>query len=112
CTEVRKGRGHPAKTYLELAKKIAELQFMNRDYVLLFRGQNIDVRNRQGNTSLKPTLFRETGGNPSRGTLIQRFARLERAESHLVRLYQKKGYPGIDRMKRQQILRWSLLQHY
>jgi hypothetical protein len=40
CTEVRKGR-RQAKTYLELAKKIAELQFMNRDYVLLFRKRTL-----------------------------------------------------------------------
>ena len=38
-TKIRTGAGHKVATYLELAQKIAELQFRNRDHVLLFRGQ-------------------------------------------------------------------------
>ena len=40
-TAIRKGPGHRVNSYLELATKIAELQFMNRDHVLLFRGQSL-----------------------------------------------------------------------
>ena len=35
-TDVRKDSGHLVHSYLELATKVAELQFMNRDHVLLF----------------------------------------------------------------------------
>src|SRR3954447_5799894 len=57
-TQVRKDRGHTVKSYLELATKVAELQFRNRDHVLMFRGQGRDFCNEQRNTSLKATLFR------------------------------------------------------
>ena len=60
-TAIRQGPGHPVESYFELATKIAELQFLNRDHVLLFRGQGSDHRNIKHNTSLKPTLL------PSRG---------------------------------------------
>src|SRR5262245_44323481 len=53
-TAIREGAGHKVGSYLELARKIAELQFLNRDHVLLFRGQGGDHRNTKGNTSVKP----------------------------------------------------------
>src|SRR3954447_20337312 len=73
-TAVRKGRGHRVRSFLELATKVAELQFLNRDHVLLFRGQGEDYRNNQRNSTLKPTLFRpERVGNPGPAVLIERF---------------------------------------
>jgi hypothetical protein len=99
--------------FLELARKIAELQFLNRDHVLLFRGQGGDHRNAKGNTSVNSTLFRPEGkGNPDRATLEQRFEILARAERALVARYQAAGFRGLDRIKRHHVLRWSILQHY
>jgi hypothetical protein len=113
CTAVRKSKGHHVLSFMDLATKVAELQFMNREHVLLFRGQNADHRNIQNNTSLKPSLFRPTGGtNPSASTLIARFAKLRRAEFILAKEYERRKFLGVDRMKRQQILRWAILQHY
>ena len=111
-TEVRKAAGHEVGSYVDLARKIAELQFRNRDYVLLFRGQTNDYRNIKRNTSIKPSLFRPKGTtNPNQSTLINRFQRLQAAEDILLRRYQK-PLLGIDRMQRHRILRWSILQHY
>jgi hypothetical protein len=110
---IREGRGHRVKDYLDLATKIADLQFRNHDHVLLLRGQGGDYRNRSGNSSLKPTLFRPTKtGNPDRATLVERFERLVRAEQLLVAHYKAAGHFGFDRLKRHRILRWSILQHY
>jgi hypothetical protein len=112
-TEIRKGRGHRVGSYFELATKIAELQFRNRDHVLLFRGQSGDYRNAQRNTTLKPTLLRpERQGNPSATTLVARFERLARAERELVARYAASGYLGVERLQRHRILRWAILQHY
>lgn len=106
-------RGHKVQSYLELATKIAELQFMNRDHVLMFRGQAADHRNTKNKTSLKPSLFRpKTKGNPSSDTLIDRFARLARAEQLLMREYRAARLTGIERLSRHRLLRWSVLQHY
>jgi FRG domain len=111
-TKIREGAGHRVGSYLELARKIAELQFLNRDHVLLFRGQGGDHRNVKGNTSLKPTLFRPEGkGNPDRTILERRFAVLARAERALVTRYQAAAFRGLDRIKRHHVLRWSILQH-
>jgi len=111
-TTVRKGPGHRIGSYFELATKIAELQFLNRDNVLLFRGQGADHQNVQHNSSLKPTLFRGAGRNPSRATLVARFASLQRAEQILVTEYARAKLLGLERLKRHRILRWSVLQHY
>ena len=110
---VRQGPGHRVGSYLELATKIAELQFLNRDHVLLFRGQSGDHRNVKHNTSLKPTLFRgQRSGNPDRATLVARYEALARAEALLIEHYRAAGFLGIERLRRHRILRWSILQHY
>jgi FRG domain len=112
-TRIREGAGHKVGSFLELAQKIAELQFLNRDHVLLFCGQGGDDRNIKGNTSVKPTLFRPEGrGNPGPATLERRFEILARAERSLVGRYQSAGFRGLDRIKRHHVLRWSILQHY
>jgi len=109
---VREGPGHRVGSYLELATKIAELQFLNRDHVLMFRGQGTDHRNVKGNTSLKPTLFRGGRGNPDRATLVTRFEALQRAGQLLVGDYTDAKLLGLERLKRHHLLRWSILQHY
>lgn len=113
-TAIRKARATPVANFMELATKVAELQYQNRDFVLLFRGQSGDYRNKAGNTSLKSTLMRASTSSkvPTAVTLGARFAVLKVAELALVREYESHGHPGIDRLKRQQILRWSILQHY
>ena len=109
---VREGPGHRVGSYIELATKIAELQFLNRDHVLLFRGQGADHRNIKNNSSLKPSLFRGGRGNPDRETLVTRFEVLRRAEQILVAEYARAKLLGLERLKRHRILRWSILQHY
>jgi FRG domain-containing protein len=109
-TQVRKDRGHFVKSYLELATKVAELQFRNRNHVLMFRGQSRDYRNEQKNTSLKASLFRGAAKrNPDEATLAGRFETLQRAESLLVDNY---TFLGRERVLRYRIIRWSILQHY
>src|SRR6202521_5668488 len=113
CTQVRKGRGHKVESFLELATKVAELQFMNRDHVLLFWGQAEDHRNVRNNTTLKPTLFRpKSQGNPSPTVLIDRFDDVKRAEQRLARPSHQNQFIGVGRLERHQSLRWCLLDHY
>jgi hypothetical protein len=113
CGEVRKGVAHKVRSFMDLATKVAELQFRNRDHVLLFRGQKGDHKNDKGNTSLKPSLLRGVGGrNPDPGELVRRFDTLRRAEHRLGNMYLGHQLLGGERLERQQILRWSILQHY
>lgn len=110
---IRAAAGHRVSTYFELAKKVAELQFLNRDHVLLFRGQSSDYRSTKGNSLLKATIFRLANGKiPTPKILTDRFLTLKGAEAALVERYTKQGFTGHERLKRQRILRWAILQHY
>ena len=112
CTKIRKSEAYPVSDYMDLARKIAELQFLNREHVLLFRGQKQDHRNAKGNTTLKPSVFRTVNGrNPNPDELQHRFNLLGECERMLTEEYQNQKQ-GRDRLKRQPILRWSILQHY
>ena len=113
CTAVRASMASQVNSFMSLATKVAELQFLNRDFVLLFRGQKGDYKNNKGNTTLKPTLFRTASGkNPSLEALMQRFNTLQRAEGLLGKIYTERSFLGRKRIQRQQMLRWSILQHY
>ena len=110
---IRGGRGHCVSTYVELAKKIAELQFRNREHVLLFRGQRADHRTTKGNSLLKARLFRLVNGKRlTPKVLARRFRLLKSAERALVESYTRKGFIGRERLARQRMLRWAILQHY
>jgi hypothetical protein len=113
CSAIREP-AHKVGTYMELATKVAELQFRNRDFVLMFRGQSGDHRNRSNYTSLKATLLRAMTSNkiPTESELDRRFAKLIEAERALVAEYDQRKLLGRDRLRRQRILRWAILQHY
>lgn len=110
---IRAGSGHQVDTYFQLAKKVAELQFRNREHVLLFRGQTRDYRTTKNNSMLKASIFRLNGNKvPTKAVLEKRFATLRMAEDDLVEKYVAAKLLGADRLKRQRILRWAILQHY
>ncbi|WP_193368043.1 FRG domain-containing protein [Pelagibius marinus] len=110
---IRGGPGHVVGTYFQLANKVAELQFRNRDHVLLFRGQKRDHLTTKKNSSLKASLFRLEGKKvPSPTTLEKRFKTLRMAEEALVVRYSAEKLLGFERLKRHRILRWTILQHY
>jgi hypothetical protein len=120
-SQVRRGPGHTVTSFMDLAEKIADLQFRNREFVLLFRGQARDYRDGTGLSTLRPRIFRgpqaAPGKVPGEETLRRRFRELERAEKELVNRYVSDPQLGgddseISRLKRQKILRWSILQHY
>jgi hypothetical protein len=114
--KVRAGDGVFVESYLDLATKVAELQFKNRDYVMLFRGQHQDYPNRQGNTSLKPNLFRPHGDDEVGATwselIGRRFDCLKEAEKELVSSFATGIEADTKYLKRHRILQWALLQHY
>ena len=114
CSAIRKQSAHRVRNYMELATRIAELQFRNRDFVLMFRGQSGDFRNRLGYTSLRPSLMRAASPSkvPTDSALQRRFEKLLMAEKALLAEYDRQRLLGRDRLRRQRILRWAILQHY
>lgn len=112
---IRKEPPYDVGFYKELAQKIAELQFRNPSYVLLFRGQGTDYRDEKG-SMLRPNIFRtpaqeQPGQHNER--VSRRLKRLKAAEDFLVKHYRME----VDRLgntfvTRYQIVRWSIIQHY
>src|SRR6266576_7152576 len=82
--QVRKGPGHTVTSYLDLARKVAELQFRNPGHVLLFRGQSQDYLDDRQMSKLRPTLFRFGTRVPGQDILEARFRRLEHSCQELV----------------------------
>jgi len=97
---VRSGPGHFVTGYLDLAKKVAELQFKNREHVLVFRGQPKDYMtkaNKVPRSLLKATIFRLEGSRiPTAKILESRFKKLNCAESELQSAYTEEGLEGSD----------------
>jgi len=45
-------------TFRELVEHTAKLSFRNKDYLLFYRGQNTDYRNKAGNSTFYPSIYR------------------------------------------------------
>lgn len=110
---IRSDLGHRVKTYFELAMKVAELQFLNPEHVMMFRGQRKDHRTKRGPSLLKASIFRNNGNKrPNMNTVRKRFSHLNRAEEALVHHYKDAKFKGFKQVERHRIVRWAILQHY
>lgn len=114
CEAVRKSEAYRVNGFLQLAACVADLQYRNRDLVLMFRGQGSDHVDSKGRTSLKPRIFRPSspGRVPTDHAISRRYLTLNKAESLLASHYSKDQSAIASRIRRQQILRWAILQHY
>ena len=111
-SKIRGNPGYRVRTYMELVKKIAELEFRNREYVFLFRGQAKDYLTSRGNSCLHSNILRAGGGSLANAVMAKRYEQLARAEAALLCEFGGKDDLGRQRLKRHQVLRWSILQHY
>lgn len=101
-------------TFVELVKKIAELSFHNKDYLLFFRGQRRDHLNRSGNSSFYPSIYRtKEGENLSERLLQYRFRLLDQSSKLLIKKFEEHNIKdSINELKRRKFIQWSILQHY
>lgn len=112
CQDVRRWDGHVVADYFELAAKVAELQFRNRDYVLLYRGQARDYKS-NGKSTLRPSIFRRVHNENPHDNWANKFDTLLQSENYLVTFFrEEKTWIGSDEIERYRILRWAILQHY
>lgn len=113
-TKVRADPGYFVDSYPALASKVAELQWRNRAHVMLFRGQAADYLSTKQRTMLRPTIFRAPPAKKTlaKGLVEKRFKALDEAEAALSDGYDAKKRLGRQRVARERLLRWSILQHY
>lgn len=113
CTQVRNFEGLFVGSYVELARRVAELQFRNPEHLFLFRGQKKDYPNAQKNTMLRPSILHgKEEKAPSADVVQRRYHKLRHAEMRLAEIFNSRGWDFKGYVKRRKIVRWSILQHY
>ncbi len=98
------------KSFRELVEHIAKLSYVNKDYLLFFRGQANDYRNKANNSTFYPTIYRSD--YLSQREINYRFDILESASKNLIEKFNLSNIDGISELKRKKYIQWSVLQHY
>lgn len=107
---VGKDDGFLIQTYRELVEQVAKLAYLNKDYLLFFRGQKNDFKNKAEKSTFYPTIYR--GDHVTQEELDYRFDKLNSASKILVELFSKHKIQGLTELKRKKLIQWSILQHY
>lgn len=109
-TKVGSSDPFPVATFRELVEHTAKLAFKNKDHLIFYRGQSTDYKNKAGNSSFYPSIYR--GDYLPIRELTNRFDILEGASKALVDLFERKKIEGYKELKRRKAVQWSVLQHY
>jgi len=109
-TPLEKADAYPVSSYRELVEQVARLSFLNKDYLLFYRGQGLDFRNRANASTFYPAIYR--GDYVSRRDLALRFRLLDVAAEQLRYAFSSENVPGEDELRRKVHVQWSILQHY
>lgn len=109
-SELYSSIGITVNAYRELVERVAELSYWNKDYLIFFRGQTFDYKNKAGNSSFYPTIYRK---DPlTENDRLYQFARLREASKILRQKLMQQDIPGWKEVNRWEVIQWSLLQHY
>lgn len=108
----RVAKGEPIRidTFTALLGEVAWLSSMYPHQWLFFRGQATDYVNRNGSSTLYPSIYR--GEQLSRAEVVARFDVLESACSHLIEQLSGLTKRSYADLKRRKLIQWSVLQHY
>ncbi|MDH5190835.1 MAG: FRG domain-containing protein [Gammaproteobacteria bacterium] len=108
--DVASGDGYPVKTFSELVEHTATLAYLNKDYLLFYRGQGTDYKNKSDKSTFYPSIYR--GDYLPKREVEHRFDILYQASSKLVNLLGSRTKIGTHELKRKKYIQWSILQHY
>lgn len=108
--EVSIADGYYVPTYRDLVEQIANLSYINKDYLLFFRGQKSDHKMPNSErSSFYPTIYR---GYLRDDDLLDKFKTLDIASEKLKRLLEENNVENVNELKRKKYICWSILQHY
>jgi len=108
--KVAKDGGYFVKTFRELVEQVAKLSYLNKDYLLFFRGQSNDYKSKAGKSTFYPTIYRSE--YLTQQELDYRFDKLYSASKILAELFKKHKIEGQYELRRKKLIQWSILQHY
>jgi hypothetical protein len=107
---VAKAAALPVHSFRNLMQHIARLSYANKDYLLFFRGQSTDHKNKAGASSFYPSIYR--GERLSQSELDIRFDILSGAAKRLSEAFHREKIEGASEVRRRRLIQWSILQHY
>lgn len=108
--EVGKDSGYPISTFRNLVEQVAKLSYLNKDFLLFYRGQKNDYLNKANGSTFYPTIYR--GDYVSQQELDFRFDKLASASKILSHLFKENNIQGQYELRRKKYIQWSILQHY
>lgn len=103
-------KAYKVETFRELVENVAKLAYLNKDHLLFYRGQGNDYKNRAGNSTFYPSIYR--GDYLLQSELNYRFEQLNTFSKNLKRIFQYEKIDGYAELKRKKLIQWSILQHY
>ena len=109
-SEIRKSKGSRITSFTSLVSAIAELGHHNHSYNLLFRGQPVDDKDRNGRTRLYATIYRPEGSRLTKPTTRKRFNVLSEYIKGLQRSSNELGVDSVLQYYKEYYM--ALLQHY
>ena len=107
---LRKTAPFPVQSYHELVRKVAQLSFLNKDYLLFYRGQDQDYQNKAESSTFYPAIYRKEVLTAQE--IRSRFELLEVATYKLIEAFDREKIDGRVDIRRKQYIAWSILQHY
>jgi hypothetical protein len=111
--EILKSNPKSVNTYDELVQDVAQILFYNRDMVLFYRGHDIDYKDKDGRTTILPSIYRK---KPTEKKLMlkENFEKLRLKSEKLKSEFRKSAikFAGTSIIDKYPEIGWSLLQHY
>ena len=96
--------------YTKLVEYTAKLAYLNKDYLLFFRGQRQDFKSKAGTSTFYPSIYRSE--YVSSKELNHLFDLLDQACKNLVHIFKTNKVEGHGELRRKKYIQWSMLQHY
>jgi len=107
---VAASEGYEVLSFRTLVELVAKTAYLNKDYLLFFRGQNADHVNKANKSTFYPTIYR--GEYLQQREVNYRFEILAGACCLLVRRFGEAKVTGTTELRRKKLIQWSILQHY
>ncbi|MGD9970227.1 MAG: FRG domain-containing protein [Sulfuricurvum sp.] len=98
------------ESFGKLVEHTASLAYLNKDYLLFYRGQNNDYRNKSNKSTFYPSIYR--GDYLSKREIAHRFDILNQSANKLVDILSTRVKDGKKELKQKKYIQWSILQHY
>ena len=107
---VAEAMAYRVDTFRTLVETIANLAYLNKDYLLFYRGQTQNFLNSKNSATFYPSIYR--GEYLKQNEIRYQFEILGQAATQLVELFKQHNIQGYRDLKSKTYIQWSILQHY